>query len=82
MKIPLFSSSILFELFQRDTGTAGTEHFVQITYKRTVSEHSRPLVIPGCGSSMCSLEKFLAIYKDILPEENEDYTSLCRLKFK
>lgn len=76
LKIPLFSSSILFELYQRDT-----DYFVQVTYRKTVSENAKPLEIPNCGT-MCPLDKFYDLYKDILPEEDESYEALCRLKFK
>lgn len=77
LKIPLFSSSILFELYQRDT-----EYFVQVIYQKTVSEKAAPFVIPGCGTTMCPLHRFYDLYKDILPEDDETYESLCRLKFK
>ncbi|XP_055307347.1 prostatic acid phosphatase-like [Sitodiplosis mosellana] len=52
VKIPLFSSSILFELHQRDT-----EYFVQVTYRKTVSENASSFEIPNCGT-MCPLNRF------------------------
>lgn len=67
LKIPLFSSSILFELYQRDT-----EYFVQVTYRKTVSENAEPIKVPNCGL-MCPLHKSYDLHKDILPEADLRY---------
>lgn len=76
MRVPPFSSTILFELYEREN-----EFYVQITYRKTVSEDALPLEIPNCGT-MCPLKKFYELYDHILPKESEDFTTLCKLKAK
>lgn len=72
MHIPPLTSNILFELYQRDD-----EYYVQLFYRKTISENAQPMEIPNCGTK-CPLDKFYELYKDILPTEDEDFESLCR----
>lgn len=76
MRVPPFSSSILFELYEREN-----EFYVQIFYRKTVSGDVPPLEIPNCGT-MCPLEKFIELYQHILPTEEEDFNTLCQLEEK
>lgn len=73
LHIPPLSSSLLFELYKR-----GEENYVQISYRKTVSDDELPVMIPNCGT-MCPLAKFYELYKDILPSSDESFNSLCRL---
>lgn len=73
MRVPPFSSSILFELYEREN-----EFYVQIIYRNPVPGDVLPLEIPHCGT-MCPLEKFVELYQHILPTEEEKFTSLCVL---
>lgn len=53
------------------------ECYVQIFYRCNGSEYSLAIKIPNCEATKCSLDKFLKVYADILPDKNETYKSLC-----
>ncbi|KAL0091912.1 histidine phosphatase superfamily [Phycomyces blakesleeanus] len=74
---PPFGSSVIFELFEKETakwfGTK-TEHFVRVRY------NDKLLELPGCAGSgdhlaedksICTLEAFQKIVKDSIPEDWE-----------
>lgn len=72
LHVPPPTSQILFELYQLNS-----EHYVQITYRKTASMDEPPLYIPNCGE-WCPLAKFYELYKEILPNDDETFESLCR----
>ncbi|XP_031635142.1 prostatic acid phosphatase-like [Contarinia nasturtii] len=74
MMIPPCGASLHFELFQQ-----GKEYYVQLLYKTPFTKNAIPLKIKSCGF-ICSLDEIYEIYNDILPKEDEDFESLCRLK--
>lgn len=73
LHIPPYASSIYIELYERETG-----YFVQFYYRNTDAEKLPPLEIPGCGVS-CPLDRLYELYADVLPTEEEDHETLCRL---
>lgn len=74
LHIPPLTSSIIFELHRQ-----GDEYYVQVFYRKTVSDDVPPVNIPNCGT-MCSLDRLYELYKEILPAENEDFHTLCLAK--
>lgn len=71
--MPPFAASVHFELYKDDR-----DYYVQLFYRTDKSEYIPPIDIPNCGIK-CPLNKLFTIFADILPTENENYASLCRL---
>lgn len=74
LHLPPYSSCLMFELHKSARG----EHFLQLFYRKFKEEHPMPLKVPECGEK-CPLNKFKALYSDIIPGEFE---TECRLPWK
>lgn len=73
LHIPPYGASIHFELYRR-----GQMYYVQLFYRKRGLKDVPPINIPNCGT-MCPLNKFQDLYRDILPTESETYKSLCKI---
>ncbi|XP_041365334.1 lysosomal acid phosphatase-like isoform X2 [Gigantopelta aegis] len=62
---PEYCSCLMFELYEISNHSFG----VQLYYREHASQQTQLLKIPGCSSSMCSVEEFASVLKDLIPAD-------------
>eukprot|EP00049_Salpingoeca_infusionum_P010401 m.177800 g.177800 ORF g.177800 m.177800 type:complete len:481 (+) comp14636_c0_seq1:76-1518(+) len=70
---PPYASAVLVELY-REEANPSPQYFVQVTYKNesavTAWNHTgHVLLVPGCNTTMCPLQRFADVVYDVLPTD-------------
>ncbi|XP_046492662.1 venom acid phosphatase Acph-1-like [Neodiprion pinetum] len=65
-KIPLFGTAVMVELLQNKSG----KRFIRMMLWTGVTEQLKTLRLPGCRS-ICPIEKYLELTREIIPSQEE-----------
>lgn len=63
-QLPIYGIMTIFELLQ---DTATHEYGVQMYLRKNAKSGAIPLIVPGCDSHFCPLDKFVELTKNVVP---------------